>query len=152
MKILIFIFIISLNSLFKANATDLETIRKNYELAVDDKEICEKMINELSNNSTKNSLYLAYLGAFQTIWANHVFNPISKLKTFKRGKTNIEKAINEDPNNIEIRFIRLSVQKNCPRFLGYDDNIQEDQAFLNNNKKSILSPNLSKMVKLLLNS
>lgn len=151
MKILTCIFIISLSSLYKAKATDLEIVRKGYELAVVDESICQKMINELSKHVESN-VHLAYLGAFQTIWASHIFNPISKLKTFKRGKENIEKAVNADPNNIEIRFIRLSIQKNCPGFLGYDDNIKEDQLFLTIHKNSIQSSTLMKMVNVLLTS
>lgn len=48
---------------------------------------------------------MAYLGGLQTIWANHVFSPISKLNTFKEGKKNIEQAIKKEPENVELRFI-----------------------------------------------
>lgn len=151
MKILICILSIALGTCIKVNATDLETIRKNYDLAVTDKVICKEMINELSNNMG-NNVYLAYLGAFQTIWANHIFNPIAKWNTFKKGKANIEKAVKQDPANVEIRFIRLSIQKNCPGFLGYNDNIKEDKLFLNIHQNSITSSTLMNMVKSLLNS
>jgi hypothetical protein len=82
---------------------------------------------------------MGYLGGLQTIWANHVFNPINKLKTFKEGKINIEKAIKLDPDNVELRFIRLSIQKNAPSFLGYNSNINSDKEFIKSNQKTISS-------------
>jgi hypothetical protein len=99
---------------------------------------------------TQKSVHLAYLGAFQAIWANHTYNPFSKLSSFNKGKNNIEKAVKADPGNVEIRMLRLSVQRKCPGFLGYDSNIKDDTAFLNENINSITSPALQKMAALLL--
>ena len=111
----------------------LDQVRNNYTKAVNDKQVCELMIKELENSSN-NDVSLAYLGAFQTIWANHVINPLSKYNTFVKGKKNIEKAVKSSPNNIEIRFLRYSVQKNAPSFLGYNDNITEDLNYIKKHK------------------
>ncbi|PKB14985.1 hypothetical protein [Flavobacterium sp. 5] len=129
---------------------DLDYIRNHYQQAVSDKKLCEEMINELEKVKDTN-VYLAYLGSFQTIWANHVTNPFSKLRTFRKGKENIEKAINSDSNNIEIRLIRLSVQKNCPSFLGYSKNINEDEQFIGTHKKDVQSESLMKFLDTVLN-
>ena len=91
-------------------------------------------------------MHLAYLGAFQTIWANHVFNPFSKLKTFNKGKRNIDKAIKLSPNNVEIIFIRYSIQKNSPAFLSYKSNLKEDQKILKQNFSNINSIDLKRMI------
>lgn len=107
----------------------LDHLRKSYALAVTDKNLCQTLISNLKAACPGN-VHLAYLGAFQTIWANHVFNPFSKLKTFNTGKKNIETAVANENMNIEIRFIRLSVQMNCPGFLGYSSNKTEDRDFL----------------------
>ena len=93
---------------------------------------------------------MAYLGALQTIWANHTLNPLSKLSTFKKGKKNIEAAIKKEPNNAESRFIRLSVQKNAPKFLGYQSNIKEDVEFIKNNRSQIKSNILNQYIEPLL--
>ena len=137
------LFVYSAFLLFSAinYGMDLEYIRNHYQQAVSDKKMCEAMITELEKNS-KNSVHLAYLGGLQSIWANHVGNPFSKLSTFKRGKTNIEKAVNSDSDNVEIRLIRLSVQKNCPAFLGYSKNIKEDEQFIIKHKEKINSSGL----------
>jgi len=121
----------------KGNIIDLNYIRENYYKAFNDKKLCIQMLKDLKSLENE-SVYLAYLGAFQTICANHFFNPISKLNIFNKGKKNIELAVDKNPNNIEIRFIRLSVQKNSPSFLNYKININEDKMFLKKKKtKSI---------------
>ena len=145
------IFLLALTGSVMVKADDLETIRKNYELAVTDKGICQKMIKELGSK-VEDHVNLAYLGAFQAIWANHLFNPVSKLMSFNKGKENIEKAVQKAPGNVEIRLIRLSIQKKSPAFLGYQRNIDEDQRYIKTNQQSISSPVLLKMVTALLNS
>ncbi len=134
---------------FKAEDVDLDYIREHYAIAVVDKNVCKTFISKLNANKVSN-VHLAYLGGFQTIWANHTFNPLTKLRTFKRGKANIDKAIVNEKDNIEIRFIRLSVQKNCPRFLGYYKNIQEDELYLNKNVDKVEDKNLKDLIRKLL--
>lgn len=108
----------------------LDDVRNSYNNLASDKELCKKMISDLTNAKDHSATHLGYLGGLQTIWANHVFNPVTKLKTFNQGKAHIEKAINWEPDNAELRFVRLSVQSNAPRFLGYHENIVDDTEFL----------------------
>lgn len=117
---------------------DLEYVRANYDKAVTDKKLCRQMIEDLEK-AERAPLFLAYLGGLQTIWANHVFSPISKLNTFNQGKKNIEKAVYSDKDNAEIRFVRLSVQKNAPSFLGYHSMIKTDETFLKMHRQKIAS-------------
>lgn len=147
----LFLVTITFFILANAQAIELDYLRENYEKAVTDRDLCEKLIDTLSNGN-QNAIHQAYLGAFQTIWANHVFNPLSKLKTFREGKKNLEQAIETEPNNVEMRFLRLSIQKNCPEILGYNDAVISDKAFLETNKKNIESSKLKTMIDSLLNS
>ena len=143
-----FLTVLLMNVSFKNS--DLNEVRASYSKAVLDKKICKKMIEELELSKEKSVIALAYLGAYQTIWANHVFNPLSKLATFKKGKNNIELAISKEPENVEIRYIRFSVQKNAPSFLGYNSHLKEDKDFLVKNKKNINSDLLQKNIETLL--
>jgi hypothetical protein len=149
MKMILLILVVSSTTCLKA--TDLEYLRKNYAKAVNDETLCKTIINKLSVK-VESQVHLAYLGAFQTIWANHVFNPVSKMNTFTKGRVAIEMAVQKEPNNAEIRFIRLSVQKNCPAFLGYSSNIASDKKFLKDHLSSITSEQLKKMVQELIES
>ena len=132
-----------------ANAISLDKVRHHYPLAVKDKSICRSMILALESQLESN-VHLAYLGAFQTIWANHTFNPVDKLSTFNKGKKNIDAAARLSPTDVEIIFIRHSVQKNCPWFLGYHENLEADKSFLSEAWNNISSPTLKSMVENLL--
>ena len=133
------------------NTTDLDVVRSNYNKVVSDKELCNKMMTELAETKNNTATHLAYLGALQAIWANHLFSPISKLNTFKEGKKNIEQAIKKEPTDVELRFIRLSIQKNVPSFLGYKSKIKEDTEFIKKNRhqigSSIVHENINTLLK-----
>ncbi len=127
------------------SASDLDRYRTLYESAYIHKSVCRDLITELNQNTPTN-VHLAYLGAFQSIWASHVFNPIKKLRTFEKGRANIEHAITLSPHNLEIRLIRYSIQKHCPVFLGYKKNMNEDFSFILHNLHSINSSTLIKLI------
>lgn len=128
----------------------LDKVRANYDTFLSDKALCQKTISELEKAKDNSVTHLGYLGGLQTIRANHVFSPISKLNTFNKGKNNIEQAIKKDPNNAELRFIRLSVQKNAPFFLGYKSNIREDTELIKKNRSQIKSDILKNNIEALL--
>lgn len=138
---IIFLTIVSATMSF---AMEIEYVRSHYEKAVEDRDLCRRLMDALAKQADE-PLSLGYLGAFQTIWANHTSNPIAKLSTFRRGKKNIERAISLAPENVELRFIRLSVQVNCPAFLGYDEHIEGDRAFIRQHMKRLASPTLRQM-------
>lgn len=140
-----------LASSFNADELSLEDIRKNYEISVSDKKVCQSMIEQLSHR-LNNNVHLAYYGAFQTIWANHTGNPFEKLKTFNKGKKNIDKAALLSPNSVEIIFIRYSIQKQSPKFLGYKGHLKEDEAYLLKHIKDITNLHLKSMVHNILNN
>ncbi len=129
----------------------LERVRVNFSKLAKNKELCAELMNELNKVDASSPLHTAYIGGLQTIWANHTQNPINKLKTFNLGKNNIEKAYSLAPNEPEIRYIRLSVQLNAPRFLGYYQQIQEDAKFLKTNKIRIKSNAVQTNIDLLFN-
>lgn len=109
--------ILAFSVLSFTNLAVIDEARMNYNKVITDEILCTKMISELEKVKNDSAVNLAYLGGFQTILAKHVFSPVNNLSTFKEGKENIEQAIKKTPNNVEIRFIRLSVQKIHPLFL-----------------------------------
>ncbi len=147
-------FLVSLASaivlMWSFSSADLQIYRHNFRKVVSDKTLCEKLISDLEKEKNSSAVYLGYLGAYQTIWANHVFSPLEKLNTFKKGKKNIEQAIKEQPKNAELRFIRFSVQKNAPSFLGYRSNLKEDEEFIRKNRAEIGSEIVNKNIDALL--
>lgn len=132
------------------NTTVIDDVRVVYHQLASDKNLCNELINSLEKTKNNSATHLAYLGSLQAIRANHVMNPINKLSTFNKGKRNIEMAIKMEPNNAEIRFIRLSIQKNIPAILGYKSNIKEDLEFVKKNQHQISSPVLLRNIELIL--
>lgn len=85
----------------------------------------------------KDPVLYGYHGAALMTMANHYTWPSTKLNYFNRGKKKLEKAVNYDLRNVELRFIRYSVQRGAPMMLGYYGNMESDKAFiLKNIKKS----------------
>ena len=74
-----------------------------------------------------------YVGVVETMLAEEVFWPIEKLDYFNRGKKKIERAIDKDKDDPELRYLRLLVQLNAPKFLSYDKSIESDLNFFINN-------------------
>ena len=149
----IFPLLLSVFCLFampEVRADVLDEVWKNYSKMASNEGLCKTAIANLSETKKHSATHLGYLGGLQTIWANHVFSPMSKLNTFNKGKKNIEQAIKKEPNNVELRFIRLSVQKNAPSFLGYQSNIKEDIDFIKNDRSEIKSPVLNRHIEPLL--
>lgn len=144
------IFVALVCSGFQSKFSDLHSIRLHFYSYPSNKSLCKSAIEEFESKQNLSNTYLGYLGYLQTVWANHTFNPVNKFSTFNKGKKNIEKAIKKNPNDIEIRLIRLAVQKNAPSFLGYNDNINEDSEFLKNNRNQIKSEVLLKNIETIL--
>lgn len=140
MKISILIMLITFSPQINAQPKwiDLDIVRTNYGKAVSDKKLSMLMIKQL-HTVKSNPIYLGYLGGFQTIRAKHVFNPLKKVSTFKEGKKNLERAITKEPQNADLKFIRLSIQKNAPSFLGYSNQMETDIIFIKIHKKQISS-------------
>lgn len=110
---------------------DLAKIRSLYDKAPASKASWKELNNLLSSVDNKSSaLLVCYKGAVVMMEAKYVINPINKLSRFNRGKKLIEEAITRDPLDLEIRFLRFSIQTNLPSFLGYNDEIDKDKLFL----------------------
>ncbi len=75
---------------------------------------------------SQDDIVIGYKGAATAISAQYKDWPHEKLSAFNEGKGLIEKAIQKNPWNAELRFIRLTIQCQSPSFLGYQSNIAAD--------------------------
>lgn len=109
----------------------ISEVRSLYQKAATDENSCNELIKILSPyNEENNPLYLGYKASGTMMMAKHAFNPFTKLSYFNRGKRMLEKAIEADEKNIELRFLRFAAQTHIPSFLGYHDRIATDKVFL----------------------
>lgn len=85
----------------------------------------------LLNTLPEDPLITGYKGMSEMLAAYHSYNPVVKYASFLKGKDLLESSIKKDPANVELRFLRYTVQSNAPAFLFYNQNIDEDRKFLN---------------------
>jgi hypothetical protein len=104
--------------------------------------------NELVKQSTslEKELKTTYLGASETLLAKFEKTPGGKLRLFKSGVTQIENAIEANPLSVEMRLIRLMIQKNAPPIVKYADKIEKDKEFILTNLHST-SNDVKKFIK-----
>jgi uncharacterized Zn ribbon protein len=106
-------------------------IRKLYASATTSEGNAKEFAAKLSEVAKEdNKTLLAYKGASLTIVSRLEKKGSDKSKKFKEGSSLIEYAVANDPNAIEIRMIRLSVQENVPKIVNYRANKKEDAKFL----------------------
>jgi hypothetical protein len=111
--------------------TDLSQVRNYYEKLGEKKEYADKMIVLLNKNtSITASLKKGYNAAAEMSYAKFKMTPWAKVETFNKAKVKLEDCIKLDRNNIELRYIRLGIQKNTPSILGYNKSIKEDKDYI----------------------
>lgn len=118
-------------SIYYAEDPSISEVRSLYKRAATEENACYRLMDLLKPyNEDNNPLLLGYKGGVTMVLAKHIFNPIKKLTYFQQGKDLLQKAIEADENNIELRFLRYTIQTNAPAFLGYDNQIVKDKEFL----------------------
>lgn len=83
-----------------------------------------------------------YQSVIWFLWADFYINPIKKWKCFTKGVKKLDQLIKSNSSNIELRFLRLTIQENVSFFLGYNNNVEADKQFIYNGLSNILDKNL----------
>lgn len=131
MKKIILIGLLFLGNVVFAKGPSMDEVRILYQKAATDENACKKLI-EILTPFENDALYSGYRASAIMMMAKHVFNPFSKMSYFKSGKRTLEKSIEADSKNVELRFLRFTAQSNIPSFLGYHDRIESDKKFILN--------------------
>ena len=100
-----------------ANDSATEKLRVWYVEAVDNESKIESALSLIKEISVDHPIVLAYQGAFEALKAKHVWSPYTKLECLNQGQNILRKAIQKDPDNVEIRFLRFSINHYLPDFL-----------------------------------
>jgi hypothetical protein len=110
---------------------DTEQLRQAYRHAVKDAQIAEKLSQKLTPELCRQSpLALAYSGALDTLKARHCWNPMEKLYLAQRSQQQLARAVALASHNVEIRFLRYSIQLGLPAYLNLSINLQEDKKLI----------------------
>lgn len=133
--------------LFFAKNPEITEIRKLYPTVIDSESNAKEFASKLSEISKEdNKTLFAYKGASITVLARFKKSISEKSKTFKEGANIVELALANEPNNIEIHLIRLSIQEKAPKILKYNADKKDDKTFLLEHYKN-QSGNLKDFIK-----
>ncbi|MFV8838621.1 hypothetical protein [Salinimicrobium soli] len=125
---------------------ELSKIRNLYQRAPERETAAKELLKITEDYRKEDPVLFAYKGAAHMMMAKHVINPFTKMSHFNKGKKIYSAAIEADPKNMELRFLRYSVQSEAPGFLGYKQNVEEDKTLLLKNTKQLQDPGLKKMI------
>ncbi len=108
---------------------NLDQIRKLYAESGDSISQADLLFKYLEKNASEQEpILLAYYAAGWALKArNTFFNVFSKLEYMRKSSDIFAKAVSLAPRDIEIRFIRFSIQINTPVILGFSPNIDQDK-------------------------
>ncbi len=101
-------------------------IRNLYGRGVEDEQAARKLLDLVNDNELNDPLILGYRGGAEALMAKHAWNPYTKLEYLDKSMKTLQRAIDLEPGNTEVRFIRFSIQFFIPRFLGLSKNLKED--------------------------
>lgn len=114
-----------------SNTPEITEIRKLYATVVISESNAKEFASKLANiEKDDNKTLVAYKGASIVILSRFKKMISEKSKNFKEGAKMVEFAVASEPNNIEIRMIRLSIQEKAPKIVNYNKNKKEDKDFL----------------------
>ncbi len=139
-------FLVASMGLSIAQAQELSDIRLLYKDATKSKEQAEAFYEPVKAvEKTDKPVLVAYKGAGLMLMARYekLANRGPKVKEAAQW---IEQAVANDPDNAEIRLIRLSVQEHLPRFLKYNGQIEEDRQFVEQARPSLKDESLKAMI------
>lgn len=114
-----------------AQGQDVARLRREFVAASSSAAAAEKFLQTTEKiSSSSKPLLLAYKGAALLIGGKYTKEINNKKKMAREGISLLESAVSKDPDHIEIRTLRLSIQENSPKILKYKTKIEEDRAFV----------------------
>lgn len=110
----------------------------------DDLNAVNEQLDLLAKDSSKESK--AFEGAMLMKKAGLVKGPFKKLKIFKKGHSLLEAALKLDSTNPEFRFLRLMIQENARKIVGYKSDLQTDSQIIQTDF-SKMTPELQQVIR-----
>lgn len=142
----IWTIIIVMFSVNISNGQNIEKIRRLYLQSSNNDAKLDSLNYWLSNYNQTNNLMSAYYGVNLILKSKYLKNPFKKIKYFEKGRKILEDAIIKEPDNIELIFLRYTVQKNTPSILMYKKDIEEDYQSIKSELDSIKDQRLKKYI------
>ena len=141
-------FLLFLSMLLNVPSTTLlQELRNNYGACSKSEQLCDKMLAKIIHTTSPTEMgYKASLTMMKANWATW---PHQKLAYFNEGKTLLDQTIKANPQNIELRYLRYSIQCEIPAFLNYD-NRSDDLAYIKKHVNLLTDIQLKQQIELYL--
>lgn len=142
----LFVLLVLVSTAIAGRSQDLNTLRLLYRDATQSEEQAQAFYAPLAAvTQSDNPVLVAYKGAALALLARYEKLAARGAKV-KEAVSWIEQAVSVEPNNAEIRLIRLSVQEHLPKFLKYNSNIEDDRQFIQQVLPTIKDAGLTAMI------
>ncbi|SCY59398.1 hypothetical protein [Flavobacterium caeni] len=124
--------VVSVLFLLFLRSADLSEVRKLYTDAAKSEANANAFANKLADvpDGDANKVLVAYKGCSLTLKSKFSGVLADKISFMKQGAKLIDAAAAAEPENIEIRMIRLSVQESVPRIVNYREHKKKDKALI----------------------
>ncbi len=120
--------------LFGHPAPSLDRVRGLYERCMISEDSCKVLLDLLKDYDEGNGPLLAgYRAGATMVMAKYALSPFTKWKCFCKGRDLLERSVAADGQDVELIFIRYSIQQNCPWFLHYRQSLDKDKMFIETN-------------------
>jgi len=106
---------------------EINVLKMEVVKAVDDSHLTDSLYHKIVKLPGKNALLVGYMGTLQALKAKHSWNPYNKIKYVSLAIKTMKQAISLDPENMEIRFMRFSIEHFTPAFLGFSKDLEADR-------------------------
>ncbi|WP_293788759.1 hypothetical protein [uncultured Pedobacter sp.] len=106
---------------------EIAVLKTNMVKAVENSKLTDSLYAKLNKLPNKTALVTGYLGTLEALKAKHSWNPYNKIKYVSQSLKTMQKAIDMDGENMEIRFMRFSIEFYTPSFLGFSKDLAQDK-------------------------
>jgi len=110
-----------------ADEPNLRHIRSLLVVCMNSSKTTDSLYKSLAAIRKPTGVITAYLATLSACKAKLSWNPYMKVKHLNNAEATYKTAVNADPHNIEIRFLRFSVEHNVPGFLGFNKDLVTDR-------------------------
>ncbi len=121
-------------------------IRELYHQGIENEKSANLLHDYFEANEPDEPLLMGYKGANLMVMAKFGFSPREKYNHFTSGKAVLEKAIGLAPANLELTYLRYTIQVKAPSFLQYNKALQHDRMALLAGAKMIKDTDLKKRI------
>ena len=108
----------------------LNEIRNEYFYASFGSDLISAYNEKIESIEKRTAIVIAYDAAAKAVMTRTTWNWFKKLEYLNQSRKLFIEAIKKDPQNVEIRFLRFTVEDRIPSYLGYSDHMDEDKEII----------------------